>query len=202
MIVKHFQLNEKNLLQKNFFLIYGNNRGLIQEITRDIIKITINKNVHKYQEDDILKNENDFLEKIFNKSFFDNDKIFIIKKSTDKILNIIEKIVSKNLSEIFFIFLSETLEKKSKLRNFFEKDKKLICIPVYEDNLKTLNDIAIRFINENKINISRQAIDVITQRASGDRINLINELNKIESYTTKKKKDQSGRCFENNKSNR
>ena len=188
MIVKHFQLNEKNLLQKNFFLIYGNNRGLIQEITRDIIKITINKNVHKYQEDDILKNENDFLEKIFNKSFFDNDKIFIIKKSTDKILNIIEKIVSKNLSEIFFIFLSETLEKKSKLRNFFEKDKKLICIPVYEDNLKTLNDIAIRFINENKINISRQAIDVITQRASGDRINLINELNKIESYTTKKKK--------------
>jgi len=188
MIVKHFQLNEKNLLQKNFFLIYGNNRGLIQEITRDIIKITINKNVHKYQEDDILKNENDFLERIFNKSFFDNDKIFIIKKSTDKILNIIEKIVSKNLSEIFFIFLSETLEKKSKLRNFFEKDKKLICIPVYEDNLKTLNDIAIRFINENKINISRQAIDVITQRASGDRINLINELNKIESYTTKKKK--------------
>ena len=188
MIVKHFQLNEKNLLQKNFFLIYGSNRGLIQEITRDIIKITINKNVHKYQEDDILKNENDFLEKIFNKSFFDNDKIFIIKKSTDKILNIIEKIVSKNLSEIFFIFLSETLEKKSKLRNFFEKDKKLICIPVYEDNLKTLNDIAIRFINENKINISRQAIDVITQRASGDRINLINELNKIESYTTKKKK--------------
>ena len=188
MIVKHFQLNEKNLLQKNFFLIYGNNRGLIQEITHDIIKTTINKNVHKYQEDDILKNENDFLEKIFNKSFFDNDKIFIIKKSTDKILNIIEKIVSKNLSEIFFIFLSETLEKKSKLRNFFEKDKKLICIPVYEDNLKTLNDIAIRFINENKINISRQAIDVITQRASGDRINLINELNKIESYTTKKKK--------------
>jgi len=188
MIVKHFQLNKKNLLQKNFFLIYGNNRGLIQEITHDIIKTTINKNVHKYQEDDILKNENDFLEKIFNKSFFDNDKIFIIKKTTDKILNIIEKIVSKNLSEIFFIFLSETLEKKSKLRNFFEKDKKLICIPVYEDNLKTLNDIAIRFINENKINISRQAIDVITQRASGDRINLINELNKIESYTTKKKK--------------
>ena len=43
-------------------------------------------------------------------------------------------------------------------------------------------------MNQNKINISRQAIDIITQRASGDRINLTNELNKIESYTAKEKK--------------
>jgi len=188
MIVKHFQLNKKNLLQKNFFLIYGNNRGLIEEITQDIIKINVNRNVHKHQEDDILKNEENFLEKVFNKSFFDNNKIFIIKKATDKILNIIEKIVTKSLDEISFILLSENLEKKSKLRSLFEKDKKLISIPVYEDNLKTLNDIATKFMSQNKINISRQAIDIITQRASGDRINLTNELNKIESYTAKEKK--------------
>ena len=188
MIVKHFQLNKKNLLQKNFFLIYGNNRGLVEEITQDIIKINVNRNVHKHQEDDILKNEENFLEKVFHKSIFDNNKIFIIKKATDKILNIIEKIVTKNLDEISFILLSENLEKKSKLRSLFEKDKKLISIPVYEDNLKTLNDIATKFMNQNKINISRQAIDIITQRASGDRINLTNELNKIESYTAKEKK--------------
>src|SRR6056300_1610329 len=106
MIVKHFQLNKKNLLQKNFFLIYGNNRGIVEEITQDIIKINVNRNVHKHQEDDILKNEENFLEKVFNKSFFDNNKIFIIKKATDKILNIIEKIVTKNLDEISFILLS------------------------------------------------------------------------------------------------
>ena len=78
-----------------------------------------------------------FLENIFNKSFFEEKKNIIIKRSTDKILNLIELIHSKNLEDLFIV-IAENLEKKSKLRTFFEKDKKLICIPTYPDDERTL----------------------------------------------------------------
>ena len=44
-------------------------------------------------------------------------------------------------------------------------------------------------MRDKNINISQQLINIIIERAKGDRINLKNELQKIESFSEKKKKE-------------
>ncbi len=186
MIVKHFELNKKNLKKHKYFLFYGNNKGLIEETVEKIIK-PLKNNVFKYDENEIIKDKESFKEKIANKSFFENERLIIINRSTDKILKIIEEIIEKNLDDIVITLISDTLEKKSKLRNLFEKNKDTICVPFYEDNIQSLNLIASNFLREKKISLSQQNINLIIERCRGDRINLHNELQKIQNYSLSKK---------------
>ena len=187
MIIKFFELNKKNLINYKIYLIYGNNKGLIEEIIENNLKKYLSKNVFNYDELSILNDTDSFKEEIFNNSFFENDKLIIISKVTDKILSLIKEINEKNLENTHFILKSNILEKKSKIRNFFEKGKNTICIPVYEDNLQTLSSIANNFFSENKINISQQNINLLIERSNKDRMNLNNELNKIKIYMQNKK---------------
>ena len=124
---------------------------------------------------------------MLTKSFFDNEKLIIINRTTDKIKTIIEELLEKNLQDIQFILNSKNLEKKSTLRKFFEKEKKIICVPFYEDNNQTLNSIISHFFRERKIPISQQLINILIERSRGDRKNLNNELEKIESFLLNKK---------------
>ncbi len=187
MILKYFDLKKKNLDESNFFLLYGNNSGLIQEIINNKIKPVKSKNIYNYDEDEIVKNKEKFEENIFNNSFFENDKLIIISRSTDKILNIIQEIIEKNVQDISIIITSKTLEKKSKLRNFFEKNSKTVCIPFYEDNNQTLISLVQKFLMEKNLRMSSQNINIIVDRVRGDRNNLYNELNKIENFSKNKK---------------
>ncbi len=111
----------------------------------------------------------------------------IINRVTDKILKIIEKIVERNLKDITLILTAGLLEKKSKIRSFFEKQKNLIIIPFYEDNYQSLNLLTTNFLKEKNILLSTQNINLIIERCRGDRINLINELQKIESFSKNRK---------------
>ena len=188
MILKFFEINEKKIQRFNFFLLYGNNKGLIDETISKNLKPLLAKNILNYEESEILKNPILFEEEIFNKSFFDNDKLIIISRVSDKIIKIIEDIIEKKPEGISIILKSNMLEKKSKIRNFFEKGTNTICVPFYEDALQTLGLIAQKFLKEKKINISQQNINIIVERAAGDRINLYNELRKIELYCVNKKK--------------
>ncbi len=187
MIVKSFELNKKKLSEYNLFLLYGNNRGLLDEIITKNLKTSLPKNIFNYEEADILKNSENFKEEIFNNSFFENEKLIIISRVSDKIFSLIEEINEKSLDKIYIVLKANILEKKSKIRSFFEKDKKIICIPVYEDNSQTLSTIAINFFKEKKINISQQNINMLIERSNKDRMNLTNELNKIELYMKNKK---------------
>ena len=49
--------------------------------------------------------------KTLNKSLFETDKIIIINRSTNKIVNIVDQIVTKKLEDILIIINSENLEK-------------------------------------------------------------------------------------------
>ena len=188
MIVKHFELN-KIIAEKNkFFLLYGNNIGLIKEIIKSKLKPFLHKKVFNYDESEIINNLDDFKEEILNKSFFENEKLVIISRSTDKIYKIIEEIIEKKVEDLAIILISGALEKKSKLRNLFEKNKDTICIPFYEDNDRSLVSIVQNFLKEKKIQISNESINLLIQRCSGDRINLYNELKKIESFSKNRKK--------------
>ena len=187
MILKNFELNKKKLENFKFFLLYGNNRGHVQETINSILRPILPKNVYKYEETEIIKDPQILKEKLFNKSFFESEKLIIINRVGDKLFNVIDEIISENIEDVFFILTSGILEKKSKLRKLFENNKQTICIPFYEENLKTLGEIVLKFIKEKKISISQEMINIIVDRAKGDRINLQNELNKIESYMLGKK---------------
>ena len=188
MIIKSFEINKINLDLNNLFLLYGKNNGFKNEFTKNIIKKK--NNVFNYEEKDILDNKDNFIEDLLTKSLFDDQKIIIIKRSTDKILNIIEDVLSKKIKDII-ILNADNLEKKSKLRSFFEKDKELICIPFYPDNEQTLSKLAYNFFKNKNIAISQANINLIINKCNGDREALLNELNKVEHYVKKGKKISS-----------
>ena len=187
MIIKSYELQKIKIENFNSFLIHGKNQGLTNDIVEKNLKPKLSNNIYFYEEAEILKNSDQFKETIINKSFFENNKLIILRRASDKIFKIIQDILSLNSTENQIIILSNTLEKKSKLRNLFEKDNQLISIAIYEDNNQTLNQIAIEFFKKNKIKISQENINLITERCNGDRINLQNELLKIENFSLNKK---------------
>tara|TARA_X000001036_G_scaffold59369_1_gene49229 strand:+ start:1373 stop:2362 length:990 start_codon:yes stop_codon:yes gene_type:complete len=187
MIIKYFELKKKNLIEIKYFLLYGNNKGLIEETINSVLKPILPKNIFNYDEIEILNNPESFKEKINNKSFFEDQKLIIIKRVSDKILKIIEEVIKNDLEDIAIILVSENLEKKSKIRNYFEKEKNTTCVPFYEDNHQTLAKVVQNFLREKNLKLSQQNINIIVERSRGDRINLNNELIKIENYLKNKK---------------
>ena len=186
MIIKSYETNKINFEKNKFVLFYGKNEGFKNEVTNNLIK---NKdNIVKYEEKEILENINDFIESILSKSLFESEKIIIIKRVTDKILKIIDEIDSKNFEDIKIIFNADNLEKKSKLRSLFEKDKKYICVPFYPDTDQTLSKLTYNFFKKKNILISPSNINLIVNKCNGDREILLNELNKIEYYSKNGKK--------------
>ena len=188
MIIKSFELNKIDLTTKHFFLLYGENQGHKNEIIDKKFKKEFSKNIYSYDEAEILNNEENFFNDILSKSFFENEKLIIISRASDKIKNIIEEIIEKKIEDIIIVLNSDLLEKRSKLRALFEKNKDTICVPFYADNNQTLMGMINIFFRENKIRISQQSINIIVERCRGDRRNLNNELQKIKSFIKGKDK--------------
>ena len=188
MIIKHFEISKINLKKYDYFLFYGDNEGLKEEVIKNLFEINYPNKIHKYEEKEILDNKNGFFENVLTKSFFDNEKLIIINRATDKIRVTVEELMEKNPTDILFVLNSKNLEKKSTLRKLFEKEKTVICVPFYEDNNQTLNSIISQFFRNKKIPISQQLINVLIERCRGDRKNLNNELAKIEGFSLNKKK--------------
>ena len=182
MIVKAASLSKNFDENKNFYLLYGANNGLIEETIENILKPKLPKNIFNYDESEIISNIDEFEENILNKSFFDNEKLIIISRGSDKILKIIDNLLEKKISETVIIIKASILEKKSKLRSFFEKDINTICVPFYEDNYQSLTLIAKNFFLKNKINISTQNMNYIVEKSRKNRSNLNNELEKIKNF--------------------
>jgi len=180
-IIKHFETHRVNLKLNKFILLYGKNEGLKNEIINVLTKDK--KNASNHDEKEILENQNSFLESILSKSLFDEEKIIIIKRSSDKILKIIDDLYKKNIQDVTIILNADNLEKKSKLRTFFEKEKQFICIACYPDNDQTLSKLAYNFLRDKKISISPSNINLIVNKCNGDRETLINELQKIELFS-------------------
>ena len=187
MIVKNFQLEANDILKYNFFLFYGDNQGLKDEKTNYIVKTT-NYKKFLYNEKEILSDIENFSNSLLTKSFFDDKKIVTIKNASDRILNLLKDLINRKIEKIIIILDTDTLDKKSKLRNFFEKEKDLVCVPFYPDDFRSLNLISKNFFKERKIKISQETLNLIIERSNGSRQHLKNELEKIDLYTVDKKK--------------
>ena len=187
MILKSFELNKLKLNNYKYFLFYGENEGLKDETIKNLFEKNYQDKIQRYEEKEILDNTTNFFNGVLTKSFFDNEKLIIINRATDKIKETVEDLIEKNPEDIKIILNSKNLEKKSTLRKIFEKEKSIICVPFYEDNNQTLNSIISLFFRNKKIPISQQLINVLIERSRGDRKNLNNELEKIEAYSLNKK---------------
>ena len=187
MIVKPYELAKvgKNI---EFFLFYGKNAGLKYQLITELLRENNKESVFRYEEKEILDNREIFFENALSSSLFDNYKILIINRCSDKIHELIFDLFEKQIKDIKIIIIAELLEKKSKLRKLFEKEKNLACIPTYPDTNETLSQFALTFFRNHKISISQQNINLVVTKCSGDRINLENELKKIKIYLGEKKK--------------
>ena len=194
MIIKSYEVKKKNLdlLKYNLFLLYGENFGLKKDIKEFISKTLKEKDnnieILSVYENEIFANEENFYNLVYTRSLFSDTKIITIFEATDKIIEMINNIYDKYPENVFLITFSEILEKKSKLRNFFETKEKTICIPCYLDNEKDLEIIAQSEFKKNNIAISREAINLLIEVSNSDRNNLRNEIEKIKSYALNKKK--------------
>ena len=186
MIIKTFEIKKKKLNKENFFLVYGENEGLKKEIIEDIKK-NLNGNIENYDEAQILVDKELFYEKVFNQSLFEKEKIVIVNRCSEKIYELIVSILERNISDTKIILNANVLEKKSKLRSLFEKDKKLIVVPTYKDTSLGLLEIAKKFFYKYKISISQEAINLLVSTCNGDRGHLKSELNKVLIYMHGKK---------------
>ena len=185
MIIKSFEIDKKKISEFKVFLIYGENEGLKKEIINKIKKNHRGKEV-KYDETQVLKNTTEFYNQIKNNSLFEEKKIFLLERCTDKISETVMEIC-EDVTEDLIIINCGLLEKKSKLRKNIEDSKKAVIIPTYKDNSQSLINIANTFFKEKKINISHETLNLLVSRCNGDRGFLKLELEKISNYLSDKR---------------
>ncbi len=193
MIIKSYEIQKRpfNFIKYNLFLLYGENIGLKKEI-KESIKVALNqKNTNieflSFFGDEISENQDNLYNSIYSGSLFSDKKIITINNGTDKIIKQVEDIANKPQENVFIIIFAHILEKKSKLRNFFEKNPKTLCVPCYLDNSKDLQIITLNELKKNNINLSRDSINLLIEKSNNDRHNLKNEIEKIKSFALSKK---------------
>ena len=187
MILKNFELEKIKNSKSKFFLFYGENDGLKKQLINNAFLEDNNALVSKYNEKEVLSNSDEILSGILNQSFFEKNRILIVSDVSDNSLQFIEEILERNINDVKIILDSGILDKKSKIRNFFEKNKTIVCVPFYSDEEKTLSSIAKKFFLEKKISINQEIINLIVTRCNGNRGSLFNELNKIYLFSNGEK---------------
>ena len=186
MIIKSYEINKIDLNKSRFFLLYGKNDGLKDEIKNTLLKKK--NNISIYEEKEVIDNSDNFIEQLGSKSLFEERKTISINRVTDKIFKILFEIIDKNIEDLTIIIDAENLEKKSKLRSLFEKEKNCVCIPVYPDTQAILIKFAFEYLSKNKIPISNSSINLIVNKCNGDRKVLLMELEKIQNFARNGKK--------------
>ena len=181
MIYKSY-LVEKNIdhIKDKFVLFYGENLGMLNDFKENIKTANSEVEIIKFDNEDIIKNTEHFFKEVLNFSLFEKKKIFFINNANDKILSIIEEIGQKIDQQKIYLF-SSLLDKKSKLRSFFEKSKKHAIIPCYLDNEISIKNIILNKLKNFK-GLSPENINLITENCNNDRVKLNNELNKINLF--------------------
>ena len=187
MIIKSYEVNKVNIKDYDIFLFYGKNEGLQNEIIEKNFVKGNKGSINKYEESEFINNYETISSEILTKSLFEEEKLLIISRVGEKIFKYIEELLNRNINNIKIILKAGLLEKRSKLRNLFEKNKKLLIIPFYEDDERTLTAQVYEYLKKNSIKLSRETINLLVERSSGNRENLKIELSKIFYYSQSNK---------------
>ena len=187
MIIKSFEVDKIKSKNYKSILLYGVNQGLKEELIKTSILNDFSGEILKYDEAEVLEKSEIILESLLNGSLFDEQKLILISRCSNKIYSFVDKFLEKDISQVLVVLNSENLDKKSKLRTLYEKSKDLICVPFYEDNQQSLSIFANKYLQSKNIKLSREILNLIIERSQGDRGNLQNELQKIENLSLSKK---------------
>ena len=179
MIVKSFLLeqNISLIIEKNLVLFYGENLGLKNDFKKLIQHSATENKLMNFSQEEIIKNKEKFLSEISNLSLFEKKKIYYINECNDKILEFIKENERVINSKLIYLF-SNILDKRSKLRNHFEKLKNIAIIPCYADNEITIRKIILNKLRDFK-GLSTENVNLIIDNCNFDRLKLNNELSKI-----------------------
>ena len=181
MVYKSYLIEQNfNILKEKLLLFYGENTGLKDDFKNKIKVNFLNiEIIHLYQ-DEIVKNEELLFKEVLNLSLFEKEKYLIVDNVNDKILPILEKIKNRIGQQKIFLF-ADILDKKSKLRSFFENSKIGGAIPCYADNEITFKKIILEKLKGFK-SLTLQNINLIMEKTGLDRLKLNNEINKIITF--------------------
>ena len=188
MIVKAYDLQKFEKKNKKIFLFYGENEGYKNYLIKEVFIDNFKGEIKRFEENEVLNNFEEFISSLINKSFFEQSKLIIISRASEKIMKLIDDLIDRGINDVTIVINASILDKKSKLRSIFEKNKNLICTPSYKEDSRALFQQANIFFKNNKISVSQELINLIVERSSGDRMNLNNELNKISLFLLDKKK--------------
>jgi hypothetical protein len=169
------------------FLFYGENQGLKKEFKTNLRDQNKNQEILNLYQDEIIKNKNILINEVNNKSLFNEKKIIFINETNDKILDIIDEIIENIQDEKIFLF-SDILDKKSKLRNYFEKSKSCGITACYQDNAITIRKIIMNKLSSYQ-GLTNQVVNLIIENTGLDRNKVNNEIDKIISCFQDKKID-------------
>ena len=186
MIYKSYLVEQNiNILKKDVILIYGENDGLKSDLKKKLRLSNSSTNIKNTTQEEILKSQNIFFEDFLNNSLFDEKKIYFIEQVNDKFLSIVQEIEKRSDGQKVYLF-APVLEKKSKLRNYIEKSKKIDVIPCYIDNEITLKNIIRERLKDFK-ELTPESMNIMLDNSNLNRVSLNNELDKVETYFIDKK---------------
>ena len=188
MIFKSYLVEENiEILKNNFTLFYGENLGLQDDIKKNIIRLERKNLVLRYTQEQLINNENLLYDELDNESLFEDTKIFLISNINEKFYSIATNILGRIKNDKIYLF-SKQLEKKSKLRNLFEKEKNLNIVPCYQDNELSLKKIIQKNFSGYS-GVSQNFINLLIDNCSNERSKLKNEITKIKSFFLNKNID-------------
>jgi len=189
MIYKSYILeNDDNLLFKSrSILFYGENLGLknyfkkkIKDLGKNFLKINLTN-------EEIIRNANLLIKEINNASLFEDKKIIFIEDVSDKIIDILQSSL-ESIDDNKLVCFASVLDKKSKIRNFFEKAKEFGAVPCYEDNFISIRNLIQKELKDFK-NLTPQNLNLIIENCNLERSKLYNELEKIKLFFLNKELD-------------
>ena len=174
-----------NILKNNILLFYGENHGLKNDFKKKLKLNNSNAVVVRFTQEEILKNQNYFIENLLNMSLFNEKKIYLVEQVNDKILGLLKNLNDKLDNQKIYLF-GEILDKKSKLRSEFERSKKLDIVACYNDNEINIKKIILERLRGYE-GLSTENVNLIIENSNLDRAKLNNELDKIETFFVNKK---------------
>ena len=188
MIIKNFEFDKLKSINFNIHLIYGSNEGIKQDIINNLYLKNFEGDLLKYDENEVLQNYEDIISSFLTRSLFQSKKIIIISRATEKLLNFVKDILEREIIDTKILIKSSALEKRSKLRNLFEKENNLACTPVFEDDIRSLSSVIQNFLRDHKLSLSQEMKNILIERSKGDRLNLKKELRKLRDLSLSRKK--------------
>ena len=187
MILKSYIVEQNVEILKRYqaTLIYGENNGIKNDVKNLIKKKNKDFEEITFFERDLQKNDLLF-ESINNQSLFSQKKMIFIQEASDKVFDKIKECLEKENKDIEIYIFTDNLDKRSKLRNLFEKEAKLAVFPCYEDNDRTLISYINKELKDFK-GVTGEIINLIIYNSNMDRNIIKTELVKIKDFFLLKK---------------